>query len=157
MPRGRIKIEVETALEDHKVLKERVGELSRFVEQPRPPLGEKGSHTWAAGLTERLVGLHDLLFRHFRHEEQSRIFEELAEQHPNHAAGLESLKSDHGKMLTALRDLTSASLTYSEGTAPGDPRLRRRVEEFLRQAGEHERRETELFQDLHLTDIGRGS
>lgn len=157
MPKGKPLIDVDATLNDHKMLRARVADLSSYLERPRPPIGEKGYHTWASDLTGRLVKLHDLLFRHFREEERSRLFEELAEQHPNHADTLEGLKADHGTLLNTLRELTAASMTYSEGKDPGDGRLRRRVSEFLETAGSHERRETRLIQKLHLRDIGRGS
>lgn len=156
MPKGDITENADQALREHLDLKGQVEALNAYLDEPRPDLGEKGYHSWAAGLSGRLVKLHDLLFRHFRHEEESRLFDELAERHPNSAGKLDSLKSDHGAFLTELRELTEASLLYSEGKEPPDPRLRRRVSAFLERAGSHEREETKLIRNLLGRDLGGG-
>lgn len=141
---------------EHRELRKTVAGLRRFVEQPRPGLGEDGQHTWAAELAGRLVALHDKLFRHFRHEEQGGMVEDLQRHHPEASRKIEILVDEHPRMLRQLREIVTATLKYSEGQTPSDQRLRQRLIAFLDRMERHDRGETELIQGLAYHDLGAG-
>lgn len=154
MPGLSARSTLKEALEEHQELRASVADLEDFLEKPRPRIGQKGYHSWASNLSTRLVGLHDMLFRHFRSEEEGGLMEELSAMHPRAAAKIESLEGEHGQILEGIRDVMSACLRYSEGKEPADPRLRMRVKKVLEQTAEHERVETELIQELLYSDLG---
>lgn len=141
-------------LEEHRELRQRVAELRHFLEDPRPDLGARGSHTWAAGLSQQLVSLHDQLFRHFRFEDTGGLVEEISFRHPRALNAIQELCGDHPKMLRKLRSLTVWALDYSEGRRPEDPALRRQVSLLLDRLQKHEREETDLIERLEFEDIG---
>lgn len=141
-------------LEEHEHLRELIAELKSFLEKPRPKVGEKGAHTWSSDLSQRLVTLHDELFRHFRFEEQGGMVEELSVAHPRFSDRIEEVVSEHPQMLKAVRTIMVDALAYSEGEKPEDPQLRRRVLAVLEQLHEHERKETDLIQRAEYRDTG---
>jgi hypothetical protein len=145
---------LEQVMQEHRDLSELVGELQRFLDQPRPDIGEKGFHTWAANLSERLVRLHDKLFRHFRHEEEGGMQEELLQRHPRAERQIGEVMGEHPEMLAEIRALMLDALSYSEGTVPPEPALRQRLLRILDQLHKHEQAETELIQRLEYRDIG---
>lgn len=142
------------ALEEHHELRGMVAALEDFLEMPRPEIGQKGYHTWASELSGRLVALHDRLFRHFRSEEEGGLMEELSDLNPRASTRIRLLEGEHGQILEGLRETMSASMRYSEGKEPADPRLRQRVRRILEQTAEHERIETDLIQELLYSDLG---
>jgi hypothetical protein len=154
MPEVLLQSHAARVLEEHKELRTKVGELRHFLESPRPECGEKGSHTWAACLSRKLVGLHDQLFRHFRFEDEGGLVEEISFSHPRAALAIEELCGDHAHMLRRLRGLMGEALDYSEGRRPADPSLRLHVSDLLDHLAEHEREETDLIERLEFEDIG---
>jgi hypothetical protein len=144
----------DVVLEDHRLLRQMLDDFEAFLARPRPPIGEKGYHTWGSELAQRLVTLHDRLFRHFRREEEGGLFEELRMQHPRATPRLDRCLGEHPTILRSLRELMDEALGYSQGDEPVDPRLRRRVGAVLRQLERHEEYETDLFQRLSMRDLG---
>ncbi|MDH3744742.1 MAG: hemerythrin domain-containing protein [Acidobacteriota bacterium] len=143
-------------LEEHRLLNRTVAELRDFLERPRPKVGKEGSHTWAADLSKRLADLHDLLFRHFRFEERGGMMEEVVESHPRATGQVDNLLDEHTAILKESREIMAAALSYSEGNAGDERRLRRRLTALLDQLGEHERIENTLIMDLAYHDLGLG-
>lgn len=141
-------------LEEHMELRELLRELQEFLESPRPELGVKGAHTWAAELSKKLTHLHDKLFRHFRTEEESGVFEDIKEQHPWAESKVEEMVAQHPLILEELRLLVHSTLNYSQGREPRDPRLRKRLETLMRLLSHHEEQETDLIQCLRTEDFG---
>lgn len=141
-------------LRQHRELNQLVADLRLFLEDPRPEVNKKGSHSWAADLAGRLVRLHDALFRHFRFEEEGGMVEDVALRHPRAASAIDGIVAEHPVMLRQLRQLMTATLTYSEGQTPEDPGLRARVGTLLDCLEKHERNETELLQCLESQDLG---
>ena len=141
-------------LEEHEHLRELIADLKTFLEAPRPKIGEKGSHTWSSELSQRLVTLHDELFRHFRFEDEGGMVEELTVAHPRFADRINEVVAEHPQMLKAVRSIMVDALSYSEGEKPEDPKLRRRVLAVLDQLAEHERKETDLIQRAEYRDTG---
>ena len=145
---------VDSVLKQHHHLQEIVKELESFLDEPRPETGVKGSHSWSVALSQRLLSLHDELFRHFRFEEEEGVLEEIMENHPEAAAGLKRVLGEHPEMLRELRLIVSDVLSYSEGVTPEDPRIRRRISELLDHFRRHERAENRLFQRIEYRDVG---
>lgn len=145
---------VDRVLQEHRDLRQLITELRSFLDVPRPSLGESGFHTWAAGLSERLVKLHNELFRHFRFEEQGGMLEDLEREHPRAKRAVHDVLAEHPRMLRAARRLVADTLRYAEGREPEDRKLRRRVTRLLNQLTEHERAENDLILSLELDDIG---
>jgi len=143
-------------LEQHRYLGELIDDLRSFLEAPRPKIGVKGAHTWSSELSQRLVKLHDELFRHFRFEEEGGMVEELTVAHPRFADRVDEIVAEHPQMLKAVRTIMTDALSYSEGEKPEDPQLRRRVLAVLDQLAEHECKETDLIQRAEYRDTGAG-
>ena len=154
MPDQAARYTLKEALDEHQELRGIVAALEMFLELPRPEIGQKGYHTWASDLSGRLMGLHDKLFRHFRSEEEGGLLEELSSMNPRASGRIDALEGQHGEILEGIRTVMSASMRYSEGKEPADPRLRLRVKKVLELASEHERVETELIQELLYSDLG---
>ena len=154
MPKGRTETDFEAALREHTELREVMDDLQHFLEKPRPEIGQKGFHTWASEMSRRLVGLHDRLFQHFNDEEESGMLDELEERHPRAYEKIQALRGEHGEILAGIRDLMSATLSYSEGKKPPDPRLRQRLARILDKTSDHEQTETSLIQELLYDDLG---
>lgn len=146
----------EQVLDEHRELRATIVFLREFLQEPRPDIGRSGSHSWAAELAKQLASLHDELFRHFRHEEEGGMVEEISLEHPRASARIETIVDQHPAMLRELRHLTNMALTYSEGRSPSDPALRQRVKALLDGLDKHEREETDLIQRLALRDSGVG-
>lgn len=144
---------VESVLEQHRHLRSVVADLEEFLFDPRPDAGEKGSHTWAVALSQRLLSLHDELFRHFRFEEETGVIEEILENHPEVTGKLQEILGQHPEMLSQLRRIVSDVLSYSEGVSPGDPQIRRRLTELLDVLRHHEEEENHLFQRIEYRDV----
>jgi len=144
----------EVVLEDHEQMRALLVDFEAFLGRPRPPIGEVGYHTWGSELAQRLVTLHDRLFRHFRREEEGGLFDELRTQHPRAAPRLKRCLDEHPAILSGLRELMDEALGYSQGEEPMDPRLRRRVGAVLRRLERHEEYETELVMRLSMRDLG---
>jgi hypothetical protein len=144
---------VETVLEQHRHLRTVVADLKEFLFTPRPETGEKGSHSWAVALSQRLLSLHDELFRHFRFEEETGVMEEILENHPEAARKLKEVLGEHPELLRQLRQIVADVLSYSEGVSPEDPQIRRRITDLLDVFGHHEEEENHLFQRLEYRDV----
>lgn len=145
---------LEKCLRQHEEVRELIQEVRGFLEEPRPRIGVKGYHTWAAGLAEHLLTLHDKLFRHFRDEEQDGVMEELILRNPGASNRIDALEKDHGGMLQEIRLLMDATMVYSEGKEPPDVRLRRRTLGILERLAEHEAAENELIASVEYMDLG---
>jgi hypothetical protein len=144
----------EEALREHSELRDSIEEMRKFLEGPRPEIGQKGYHTWASDLSGRLVGLHDKLFRHFRNEEETGVLKDLERLAPQATSKISAFEGEHGEILAGVRDVMNATLSYSVGEEPLDPKLRQRIRMILDQTAEHERAETDLIQDLLYSDLG---
>ena len=131
-----------------------VADLEEFLDSPRPDTGEKGSHTWAVAVSQRLLSLHDELFRHFRFEEDTGVIEEVFEDHPEAAGKLKSVLGEHPQMLADLRRLVADVMSYSEGLSPADPQIRRRIADLIGDFRQHEQEENHLFQRMEYRDVG---
>lgn len=147
---------IEKVLEEHRQLNAMVADLRLFLEAPRPAVGQKGAHAWSTALTQRLVKLHDALFRHFREEEEGGMMEELTEAHPRATGAVESLVDEHEQILRQLRRCTSGAMEYADGIEPSDAALRQRLVRILDCLHEHEVAETDLIQRLEYEEIGPG-
>jgi hypothetical protein len=154
MPEVKTDQWVAQVLDEHRHLREVIAELKSFLEAPRPEIGVKGAHTWSSELSQRLVKLHDELFRHFRFEENSGMVEDLSIAHPRFADRIDKVVAEHPQMLKAVRAIMTDALCYSEGECPEDPELRRRILAVLEQLHEHERQETDLIQRAEYRDTG---
>jgi len=95
-----------------------------------------------------------MLYRHFTYESGSGLFDDLKLAHPRAEKIIDELEAQHPHLLQEVRDLVHASLGYSQGEAPANPRLRKRLAETLQQLREHEEREGELMIKLNAWDIG---
>ena len=137
---------VDSVLEQHQHLREVVADIENFLDTPRPDTGVKGAHSWAVELSQRLLSLHDELFRHFRFEEDTELIEETLASHPEAANQFRSVLGEHPAIL--------AELSYSEGVSPENPRIRRRLTELLATFYQHEEEENHLFQRLEYRDTG---
>ncbi|MHC4816219.1 MAG: hemerythrin domain-containing protein [Planctomycetota bacterium] len=147
---------IQTVLEEHRQLNAMVADLRSFLEAPRPEVGQKGAHVWSTELTQRLVRLHDSLYRHFREEEEGGMMEELTAAHPRATGSVEALMSEHSKILGELRRCTAGAMQYSEGTEPTDAALRSRLGQILDCLHHHEMAETDLIQRLEYEELGLG-
>ena len=145
---------IQTVLEEHRRLNAMVADLRQFLETPRPPVGEKGAHTWSTELTSRLVKLHDALYRHFQEEEEGGMMEELMEAHPRATGDVEGLVHDHEQILRDLRRCTNGAMEYADGVEPKNPKLRRRIVDILDCLHRHEIEETDLIQRLEYEMVG---
>ncbi len=141
-------------LAEHQELRSLLRHLDHFTQEPRPEIGQEGFHRWASGLSRNLVDLHDMLYRHFTYESGSGLFDDLKLAHPRAEKIIDELEAQHPHLLQEVRDLVHASLGYSQGEAPANPRLRKRLAETLQQLREHEEREGELMIKLNAWDIG---
>ena len=144
---------VETVLAQHRHLNSVVADLKDFLFAPRPEAKEKGSHTWAVELSQRLLSLHDELFRHFRFEEETGVMEEVQLEHPEAAGKLHEILDEHPDFLKQLRQIVSDVLSYSEGVSPQDARIRRRITNLLDKLHHHEQEENHLFQRIEYRDL----
>jgi len=144
----------EQVLEEHRELRARVARLREFLGRARPPAGEKGAHSWAREISSQLASLHDALFIHFRLEDESGMVEDISTEHPRAANKISEIVSEHPDLLREARELVSATLLYSEGQAPQDAALRRRVGTLLDRLEKHEQEETSLIQRLEYRDTG---
>ena len=141
-------------LEEHRELARKTLELRRFLEEPRPEIGSKGAHSWAAELAGKLIALHDELFRHFRFEDEGGMVEDLSTSHPRASAKIEDLVNEHPVFLREVRRLMEEALTYSEGKTPDAPALRHSVISLLDRLRLHEQAENHLIQGLEYRDLG---
>lgn len=156
MPRVATPSRLDQILEEHRELRELTGGLREFLARPRPDPGVAGAHRWSATLSRTLIDLHDRLFRHFRHEEEGGVVEEMTAAHPRSAEKIQAVFGEHPEMLRDARRITDDVLRYSEGRKPEDPKLRSRISELLDQLEGHERAETDLVQRLEYRDNGVG-
>jgi len=148
--------DLKVLIEGHQSMRRAIEDLIGFLDAPRPGVGERGSHGWAAGMAERLMQLHDMLFRHFRAEEMSESLRELSVQRPHIHRAFEALRLDHDRILAELRSILGAAMIYSEGKPPENPQLRRWTLTMLDRLSRHEHEETELFQRVLYHDTGAG-
>ncbi len=154
MPEVKTQEWIEQVLEEHRELTAMVQDLRDFLEQPRPPAGAQGSHSWAAELSGSLCRLHDKLFRHFRYEEEEGMVEEISVRRPRLTQDVEELMDEHPQMLTEIRGVMADVLCYSEGKEPENPQLRQRLLKVLDDLRDHERKENHLIQRLEYSELG---
>lgn len=147
---------LDRVLHDHVELKKGLSELRDFLDEPRPEIGMRGYHTWAAACSARLVELHDKLFRHFRFEEQDGILRDQLRVHPRAQSKVEAIEAEHVEMLTQLRGILSDVLVYSEGKPPADSRIRQRIVAVMDQLQAHEEAEMDLIQRVMYREVGAG-
>lgn len=149
-------VSFEQVLAEHEELRTWLVQLRDFLNESRPAIRTPGYHTWAADLSRKLADLHDKVFRHFRTEEREGLLTELAIRFPNQSRKIDRLQNEHAEILSGIRELMSSTLSYSEGSEPDDPRLRRRLGDVLDQLANHERAETELMTQVEYLDLGTG-
>ena len=149
-----LKTRFEKVLSEHEELRRNIADLREFLQEPRPEIGQVGFHRWSTALAETFVGLHAKVFRHFREEEEGGLLEELVEQHPRAAHVVEVLVSEHGQILENMRDILADTMAYSGRKQPEKPYLRRRTLSVLDLLSDHERKETDLIQQLLYEDLG---
>lgn len=135
----------ERILDEHRELLELVHELQNYLEEPRPRPGSRSAMTWATGLSEKLLRLHDQLVAHFREEEDSGALEELRRRHPQAVDDIALLQTEHEDVLQELRSNLETCMIYAQGKPVENPHLRRRVLDVLHKLRSHERRESDLI------------
>ena len=147
---------MQRVLDEHRQLRLLISEIREFLGQPRPAIGEKGTHTWGSEFARKLVTLHDGLFRHFRYEERSGMAEDITMSHPRRANEVERLMAEHREILGEVKELMTDALDYSEGHLLDDPTLRTRLNQLLDRLAEHERAENDLVERSALQEVGPG-
>jgi len=140
-------------IKQHENVREQVDQLRQFLEPPRPEIGE-GGRAWGSDFTEHLTRVHGTISRHFRFEEKTGLFAQIEKDHPHTTHQVAALARDHDRILSDLRAILVAAMTYSEGRLPENPQLRRWTTSVLDQLSEHEREETALLQRAYGEDIG---
>ncbi|UCE03775.1 MAG: CBS domain-containing protein [Candidatus Latescibacterota bacterium] len=140
-----VKFSFDTIIEEHRELIRMVEELKGFLKLPRPDPGEHEAITWASGLGEKLLKLHDSLCAHFRVEEESGALDELERRHPHAVKEIQALQEEHEQILHDLRAIMGAAMVYAEGKTPESPQLRRWTLTAIDQLVRHERRESDLI------------
>lgn len=151
---AQTKPSAERILREHRELRTLLDDLSLFTVEPRPGIGDMGFHTWGASLSRHLVELHDRLFRHFRTETESGFFDQVKQERPRSTKVVGRILEEHPLFLTEIQSLVSDCLAYSTGDEPDDPRLRLRLKTLLDRLSDHEEREGDLLQRMHVRDIG---
>ena len=143
-------------LEEHRQLEASIAAMQKFLEQPRPDIGDAAARDWSAQLSKDLVELHHLLVRHFRFEEDGGMMTDLAERHPRADQWVEDLVDEHRELLHDVRSITEAVMFYEEGRQPENPAIRRRLNELFDKLHKHDQEETELIQRLEYEELGSG-
>ena len=147
---------IEQILEEHRQLESSIVSLRRFLERPRPEIGEEGWRSWSGRLGRDLVDLHHLLMRHFRYEEDGGMMSDLSERHPRADRWVEELVGEHGELLEDVRAVTETVLCYGEGQETENPAIRRRLNLIFDRLHRHDQSETELIQRLEYEELGAG-
>ncbi len=153
---SKVETSYEKILREHQELHEYAQSLRSFLQGERPAIGQKGSHSWAAALASRLVGLHDKIFVHFREEEESGFMADVERWHPHAINQVDVLRKEHQEILGGFRSLLDAAMKYSEWKGPDDIHLRRESHALLDKLREHESAETEFIQRVSIEEFGRG-
>ena len=143
---------LESVVQQHKVLRERLKVLRDYIAGPEPP--EDDMHDWAATLAEKILELHDLVYRHFRDEETSGTLDDLVDRFPRASRAIRALAGEHQRILANLRAVLSAAMVYAENKGSPRKNIRQWVASVLDQLEIHESQETELIQRLQYEDIG---
>lgn len=142
-------------LEEHEALRQRMRELERYLDQPRPRAGSPEVEPWARALAGQFADLHLRVAAHFAMEEGESSLRELARSHPRATRAIASLLREHGNLLGRMKDLLTATRACAEGFAPEPaPPLRRIARALLKALRRHESRESELILQLFNEDIG---
>jgi hypothetical protein len=147
---------IQQVLEEHRQLEASIAALRGFLEAPRPEIGEAGWRRWSARLSRDLVGLHHLLVRHFRYEEDGGMMTDLSERHPRADRWVEELVDEHGVLLQEIRAITESVMSYGEGLQPDEPALRQRLTTLFDRLHRHDQTETDLIQRLEYEELGSG-
>ena len=145
---------IRQVLEEHRQLEASIDALRKFLEQPRPEIGDEGARDWSARLSKDLVELHHLLVRHFRYEEDGGMMTDLSERHPRADPWVDDLIDEHRELLHDVRSITEAVMFYEEGRQPENPAIRRRLNELFDRLHKHDQMETELIQRLEYEELG---
>jgi len=152
----RLKQSYKEIAAQHGSLKVQIRELRTYLEKDRPAVQASSAHTWATDLTGRLVEFQNSLFQHFRCEERSGVMDEMGQRFPRALPAINTLRTEHGRILQDLNSILSAAMTYSQGEIPENPHLRRWTGALLERLSHHESEETELMQSLIYRDLGQG-
>jgi hypothetical protein len=94
--------DIDKIVVEHRELRKLTATLRQFLDAPRPEIGTPGAHTWAADLADKLLKLHDTVFRHFRYEESSGVFDDILRETPQAAAAVEVLSRGSSGVLASL-------------------------------------------------------
>jgi len=140
----------------HGQLKLQIRTLRSFLEKDRPEVEANCARNWAIDLTGHLIEFQNTLFSHFRSEEGSGIMEEVAQRFPRAVPTINTLRTEHGRILQDLNSILSAAMTYSQGELPENPHIRRWTNALLERLSHHEGEETDLMQRLIYEDLGQG-
>ena len=143
-------------LEEHRQLEAAIDSMEKFLEQPRPDVGDAEARDWSAQLSKDLVELHHLLVRHFRFEEDGGMMTDLSEKHPRAEQWVDDLVDEHRVLLHDIRSITESVMFYEEGREPENPAIRRRLSELFERLHTHDQMETELIQRLEYEELGSG-
>jgi len=82
--------------------------------------------------------------------------DEMGQRFPRALPAINTLRTEHGRILQDLNSILSAAMTYSQGEIPENPHLRRWTSALLERLSHHESEETELMQSLIYRDLGQG-
>ena len=123
-------------------------EEHRQITERNPKIRDLGE------LSERLSVLEPLLERRFRREEeQNGLHEDIRTRSPRLLGGLSQLVGEHRELLQMVALLRARIRESPERSLEA---IQAQWREFLEQLSDHEARETELFLDSILTDVGGG-
>ncbi len=124
-----------TIVEEHRHLRGELHELELALEA-KPQDADRS--IWLGELAARIDRLRPALEKHFRHEENLGLFEEIETRYPNAAPQCRELRDEHEQMLDLLDDIRAEA---ARGGASAATRLHALIEELHR----HEERENDLL------------
>lgn len=126
-------------------------ELIRLLGEVHQALSKKVGN--GARLVEIVESLTDHVERHFREEEASGVFNEVAAHAPRLASRAEELLAEHNQLRQAVQALNQAARS-GDGTADWWERLEATFRDFSKNLMHHEHREDELVQIAYDQDLG---
>jgi hypothetical protein len=153
---AEVKTSFDKVLEEHRELKEMIGQLRKYLQLAPPEVEERADHAWASGMAERLTKLHSKVSRHFRDEEESGFLDELVRHYPRTTYAAGKFRQDHGQILSEIRTILSEAMIYDEGRSTERSQLQQRAFSLLDRLLRHEQEENDLFHRTHTDDLGSG-
>jgi len=136
----------------HRGVMQGVVGLEEVLSRPVVPAME-----WLDALGGRLETLTDLLSTHFRDERQGRLFGELPERFPQHAARLKELAIEHDDILRRVAALQEATGRYGATSEIYQLReLNARGQLLAATIRRHEAEENEIILRAYWDEVGAG-